>query len=204
MTTKYNTRFMPHISRDNGSFDRGEKEPSWFGDFVANIEQIEKNSVKSKRDDLSTFDEINRILGNKSKYSSVEEAVLDMQKRSGLYDYIKQAQIAAIQDPDIFTQIPVLKSYIDNYIADRPGATVFSVIHDLMKIKPIKDKLPEGDDVPKEVYDYISKKIGDAAVNKPVNDAEDMNLGKLDNNIDDNTTKDNDPFSGCNPNRDTH
>jgi hypothetical protein len=199
---RYNGRSISYISRDNSAIDSGDREPSWFNDYVDNLE---KNST-TRKDDSSTFDQINRILGNKSKYSTVEEAVLDMQKRSGLYDYLKQlkanAEAEKREEPKLFAQIPVLKTYIDNYIKQHPGATVYSIIHDLVRVKPIKDKLPDGDDVPQEIYKYINDKLSEEAAMHPTNEGEDLQLGKVDLSVDDNIAKDNDPFSGCIPNKD--
>lgn len=201
---KYYGRSISNIYRDNSSVEPGGNEPSWFNDYVNNLE---KNSAESKKDNFSAIDQINRILGNKSKYSTVEEAVLDMQKRSGLYDYLKQlkanAQVQPLKaEPKLFGQIPVLKTYIDNYVKEHPGATVYSVIHDLVRVKPIKEKLPEGDDVPQEIYQYINDKLSEEATMHPTDGNEDLQLGKVDLSVDDNIAKDNDPFGGCIPNKD--
>jgi hypothetical protein len=198
MPTKYFGRSVSNISRDDTSVDRGDREPSWFGDFVSNLE---KNSVKSKSQ-VSMIDQINNILGNKSKYSSVEEAVLDMQKRTGLYAFLQQKQ-AQVKEPEIFAKVPSMKTYIDNYVKDRPGTTVDAVVMDLTKFGPIKDHLPESHDVPEDVKHYINKKIMESKSFRPHSDEENMQLGKIDLHVDDNVTKDNDPFGGCMPNKDS-
>src|SRR3984957_13326671 len=126
-SNKYYGRSVSTISRDNGGVERGERGPSWFNDFVSNLE---KNSIKSKRD-ISMLEQINNILGNKSKYSNVEEAVLDMQKRTGLFDFLNSKRASDqnnLQEvPAIFTKIPAMKTFIDNYVGDRPGTSVESV-----------------------------------------------------------------------------
>src|SRR5271166_2031273 len=111
MSPKYYGRAPSSISRDTSSTDSGDREPSWFSDYVSNLE---KAGVKSKKDDYSLFDQINNILGNKSKYSSVEEAVLDMQRRTGLLELIKQTKSAQAQDT--LKNIPQLKIFVDNYV----------------------------------------------------------------------------------------
>lgn len=193
-----------YISRDTSAIDTGDREPSWFADYVANLE---KQSVKSKKDDYSLLDQINSILGNKSKYSTTEEAILDMQKRTGLLDILnnkKQAQVAIekkYEKSNLLNSIPTLKTFIDNYVEDRPGTSVDAVIHDLLRIQSIKDKLPEGDDVPEEIKHYINDKILESNINHPTSSSEDLQLGKLDLSTDDNTSEDNNPFLGCTPAR---
>lgn len=205
MTNKYYGRSLSNISRDTSSTDSGDREPSWFKDYVKNLE---KEAVKSKKEDYALFDQINNILGNKSKYSSVEEAVLDMQRRTGLLGLLNQKKQAQAlteskhQGSEVFKDIPELKTFIDNYVEDRPGTSVDAVIHDLLKIKSIKEKLPEGDDVPEEIKRYINDKIAEINMSRPHSGEEDLELGKLDLDVDDNLTSDNDPFAGCTPVKD--
>lgn len=199
---KYYGRSTSIISRDNNATDRGDREPSWFSEFTKNLE---KEAVKSKKDDYALFDQINSILGNKSKYSSVEEAVLDMQRRTGLLDLLKQKKQAQVgshkryEESKSLKEIPSLKTYIDNYIEDRPGTSVEAVVHDLLKIKSIKEKLPDGDDVPADVRHYINDMILESNLAHPASGDEDLELGKVDLSTDDNTATDNDPFGGCDP-----
>jgi hypothetical protein len=202
MSQKYYGRAPSTISRDTSSTESAGREPSWFSDFVNNFE---KEAVKSKKDDYSLFDQINNILGNKSKYSSVEEAVLDMQRRTGLLGLLtqrKQAQVETDQkhqNSKLLNEIPSLKTYIDNYVEDRPGTSVDAVVHDLLKVRSIKEKLPEGDDVPEEIRRYINDKITEINMQRPSTGEEDLELGKIDLDTDENTASDNDPFGGCTP-----
>jgi hypothetical protein len=112
------------------------KASSLENDFIANLEKLSVQPMNNK----STFDTINQILGNKSKYSTVDEAVLDMQKRTGLFDFL-QAKKASQQLPEIFNEIPEMKTFIDNYVQDRPGTSIESVVHDLVKVNAVKSKL---------------------------------------------------------------
>lgn len=201
--TKHYSRSQSIVSRDTSFSEINQKEPSWFKDFVSNLE---KNSTKSKKDDYSLYDQVNSILGNKSKYSTVEEAVLDMQKRTGLTDLLNQKKQAQdltankYQDSKILNEIPQLKTFIDNYVDDHPGASVESVIHDILKVRSIKDKLPEGDDLPEEAKRYINDKISEVNMQNPKNDENNLDLGKVDmSGSDENIAEDNDPFSGCEP-----
>ena len=193
---KYYGRSSGVISRDNSAFDNGDREPSWFSDYVENLE---KAAVKSKKDDYNLFNSINNIIGNKSKYSSVEEAVVDMQKRTGLYDLLHKKEASA--DPEIFKKIPQMKTFIDNFVEDRPGISVEAVIHDMIKINDIRANLPEKTDVPDDVKVYISNKIKEIKLNNPKKDLNNLDLGKMDLSVDDGISSDNDPFKGCEPTR---
>jgi hypothetical protein len=174
------------------SFDlHHEKELDWVKDFENNLE---KSSTTSKND-IDYYSKINSILGNKSKYSSVDEAVEDMRKRTGLDNYLK-----SIASEDIFQSIPAMKLFIDNYVSERPGTSVNAVIHDLLKIKSIKDKLPNNDDVPEDVKRYINEKILEAKRDLPLQGIEDLELGKVDLTESDDLAKENNPFNNCEPN----
>lgn len=192
------SRYLPVITRDTHAVELAEKHPSWFSNF---IEKIEIEAAKSKKDDYTLFEQINNILGNKSKYSTVEEAVEDMKNRTGLSQYLHQIKSAS-EAKDLFAEIPSLKTYIDNYVKERPGTSIEAVVHDLLRIQMIRDALPEGDDVPEAVKRYINEKIGESKHNHQHNGGEDLQLGKLDLSVDQNTSRDNNPFAGCEPNKD--
>lgn len=198
------SRSNPSISRDHSytSDHNSGKEPSWFSDFVDNLN---KQAVKSKREDYSLYDQINAIVGDKaSKFSSVEEKVSDMINRTGLKKML-EAKAQLIENdhstPTLFSSIPELKTFIDNYIDARPGTSIDAVIHDALKINQIKNKLPEGDDMPEEVKRYINNKISDELGDRTNLHRDDMQLGKVDMTIDKNTVDD--PLAVCMPNRDT-
>jgi hypothetical protein len=195
------SRQSNYISRDITAYDSGDREPSWFADYVKNLE---KAAVRSKKDDIALFDQINSILGNKSKYSNVEEAVLDMQRRTGLLDLVNKRKAAQAiiskkyENSKLLNEIPNLKTFIDNYIESRPGTSVDAVAHDLLRDPAIKDKLPQGDDIPDEIRRYINDKLLENDLMHP-SEEENFQLGKVDVSTDDNTSSDNDPFSGCQP-----
>lgn len=198
MTNRYYSRNNFTISRDESSFDRGERTPSWLNEYAA---ILEKESVKSKSNDYSLYDQINSILDNKSKYSTVDEAVLDMQHRTGLYDILQSKKASSTKSDHIeaFKANPDLKTYIDNYIEDRPGTSIEAVIHNLLKINTIKSKLPETDDVPEEVKQYINAKIKEVGAFNDRKSNDNMELGKLD--VSEDTGVVDDPFASCMPAR---
>jgi hypothetical protein len=53
-------------------------------------QSLEKSAVQSREVDRNLFDQINSVLGNKSKYPSVQAAVDDMKNRSGLTAYLNK------------------------------------------------------------------------------------------------------------------
>lgn len=190
-------RPMKIITRDNFATERAEKVPSWFEQFAENLQ---KEAVKSKRDDYSLFNELHSIIGKKPKYSSVEEAVLDMQKRTGLYDVLnkKKQNNKKYASYEILQQIPEIKIFVDNYIDARPGTSIPAVIHDLLKINSIREKLPNSDDVPSEIKEYIADKLKEINLSNGDNTSENMQLGKVDVSFDEHSDND-DFFAICLP-----
>lgn len=172
MSDKYSRRSLPSVYREESSVDSS----SWYNEFVGNLQ---KSSVQSHE---SIYDQISAIIGNtKSKYSSVEEAVQDMRERTGLNTILTAKQaLAAIQEPEIFKQIPEMKTFIDNFVEDRPGTSVESVIHDLMKIDSIRDRLPDRADVEDDVRIYINRRLADAKTHQTDLNKVDMHIGKVD------------------------
>jgi len=180
--SRYNNSIF---SRDDITFEGNKYEPEWLDDFIS---ELEKSAVKSKVQDAVIFDEINQILGNrKSKYSSVEEAVLDMQKRTGLLEFLNKKQASSSlthKEPEIFSRIPEMKIFIDNYVESRPTAFPEAVVEDLLKIKSIQEKLDNKFDVPNDVRVYINNKIIEVEKNNPQNKEVNLNLGKIDTSTD--------------------
>lgn len=193
--SRYSSRYLPVVSRDESAIEPSSTTvPSWYKDFVENLE---KNSVQSQR---SLHEEINAIMGNtKSKFSSVEEAVQDLKDRTGLQALLDAKHaLAALKEPEEFKQIPEMKIFIDNFVDDHPGTLVESVVHDLLKIDSIRDRLPDRADVSDEVRSYINAKIGDVVKMKSTTTDVNMQIGKVD------TTSENaveDPFAICEPSR---
>ena len=180
------------INRDTSFSSYKNEDPSWVSDY---LDAVEKYSVYSRKDDASMFEKINQILGNgKSKYSSVEEAVTDMQKRTGLYDLLHKN---ASNNIELFTKIPALKSFIDNHISTYPGTSMDAVVFNIMKIPAFKNNINTGEDVPSDVKEYISQKIGEINPEKEI--SENTNLGKADVSIDNETMKSNNPLNNITP-----
>src|ERR1019366_266436 len=194
--SNYHNRSGFSISRDPSSVEKAEKQPDWFKDYVANMEL---NAAKTRPSNI--FEEISGILTGKNKFSTVEEVVNDMAKRTGLLEMQQKksaSQSGKFDNIEIFKEIPDMKIYIDNLIEDRPGTSIESLLHDMAKVKSIKDKLQDGD-IPLDVKLYINDKLFQKKQENPDTGKQDMNLGKADMEVDDNLTNENNPFQGCEP-----
>src|SRR5882757_8278629 len=115
---KYSRRTIPSVSREDSS-------ASWIDDFLGNLE---KESTKSQSQaQRSIYEDISAIIGNtKSKFSNVEEVVQDLKERTGLSALLKvkaSLEQSTYKEPEIFKQIPEMKTFIDNYTAARMGTS---------------------------------------------------------------------------------
>lgn len=93
------SRGGPKITRADGDYEyaSGSAAPHWLEQVAADLEtKQQRTAVEVARDrvDMTSFvDRINSIMGGGklSPYSSVDEAVQDYQKRTGLADFQKAA-----------------------------------------------------------------------------------------------------------------
>jgi len=194
MSNKYSRRALPSVSRDDSSAEKSANNPSWIDDFIGNLE---KTSVQSQSQaQRSIYDDISAIIGNtKSKFSNVDEAVKDLKERTGL-NALLRVKASLDSEPESFKTIPEMKVFIDNYVADRPGTSVESVCHELMKLDDVRNKLPDRSDVDDGVKAYISKRIGEATMQQADHNKVDLHLGKVDQSAPATTD---DPLSICEP-----
>lgn len=77
-----------------GSFSRESEtsntaQPDWFIEYSENLKKL---SVQPAHKDRALYDQINDILGTKSRYATVEEAVTDMHGRTGLATYLQMCE----------------------------------------------------------------------------------------------------------------
>jgi hypothetical protein len=80
-----NQRYQPVVARNS---DENISEDHWLKQFERNLQ---KGAVQP-RAQQSLFEQINSIMNQSSKYSSVEDAVEDMKERSGLTAYLKKSE----------------------------------------------------------------------------------------------------------------
>lgn len=87
MTNRY-SRHQTIINREK---DAHIDDDYWFNQFEKNLQ---KSAVTSKRVDDSLFNQINSLMGRKSKHTSVSAAVEEMMQRSGLTNYLKNVKLS--------------------------------------------------------------------------------------------------------------
>jgi len=193
--TKYNSRYDYQISSVNNSKNR---EDSWLRELDANLK---KQAVQPRRVDQSMFDQINGIIGgSKSRYNSVEDAVKEMQSRSGFLDYIKRAnqdQPYKGNKPKILAEHPEIESTIKNYCESTKGEYNVPAIIEYVKGihgSDVKDSSSwEEDSFIRYLHDLNEK-------NKVNHDNSYQNLGKIYQDKNDSVDPaNNDAFHGLMP-----
>lgn len=132
--------------------------PYWMREFAAKAEQFVKQEEIRKEAvtvvdhvrerQQSMYEQMYSIMnGKKPLYSSVEEAVSDYQKKTGLIDHLQKIQadqnLTAIaqqilsvdeekknsEKPKVLESFPVVENYIDNVIRSNPHLSVPAIIH---------------------------------------------------------------------------
>ena len=165
--SKYN-RTIPTISRADYPRSSTNVEKEIESSFVENLQ---KTAVQPKRKDDSLFDQINAVIGNKkSKYHSVEAAVEEMKKRSGLTDYLKseadnedkghtkKANFDHQKDhPPVFKKFPQIKDTIMARVESTRGKLPVAAIHEYVK-NVHKHDCDNSDLEDDSLYKYIDNK----------------------------------------------
>ena len=210
---KYAPRSAPVINRQTSS---SYAEDSWFSHLQ---KSLVKESVKSKKEDSSLFDQINSIMNNRnSKYSSVDEAVKEMQERSGLSAYLnklrasekinkKIANELSVEDnSNLANQVNVINKYpsiyntIINYINDTNGNLPVPAILEQVKSIHKNDISDPKDWEDPNLIRLISELNQKNKKENSLNKIEE-NLGKIDKSNSDigNDSDNNDYFAGLMP-----
>jgi hypothetical protein len=191
-------RHSPIISRQS---DESIGEDHWFKQFQ---KSLQKDAVQPKAQQ-SLFDQINSIMnGNgKSKYTSVDAAVQDMQERSGLTAYLNKINkvseetasakkvVASDQQPAIDKKIditpivikkhPQIQQTLENYINDTKGNLSIPAILDKIRSIHQSDCSDAKDWDDDKLVRLISKLNLSAKTNNPGNYNNYNNLGRQDN-----------------------
>lgn len=175
------------ISRDKSFSTYAVEDPSWAADY---LEAVNKYSVKSRKDDSELFNQINQIVGNKSKFSSVEEAVLDMQKRTGLLEFLNKK--ASEESKSLLETHPDLKEFIESKVDAFPGSAVDAIADMILQEEKYKNALKSGEHIPKDVKEFINK-----VKKEKYKEQDKTSDGKID--LDFNSKNDNDPFKFLTP-----
>jgi hypothetical protein len=175
--TKYNNRQEYIISTVNNAKNR---EDSWLTEFES---QLKKQAVQPKRVDQSMYEQINSIINGKSKHTSVDAAVQDMQRRSGYLDYISNKKVAETEEvkknskPDLFLTHPHIEITVNNYCTDTKGQQdVPSILEQIKSIhkKDVADNSLWDQESLIKFIDQLNEKCKQSH-----NHEHDQNLGKL-------------------------
>lgn len=113
------------------------RDDHWMNEFV---NQLQKQSVESKTNE-NLYKQIVHIMNNtKSRFSSIEEVVADMQERAGVKNLLKkeaEENISKLTEPEVIINNPKLKELLKNYIAKTFGsASVPAVISGISQYLP--------------------------------------------------------------------
>lgn len=199
------------FSRDSDSTTFGGDEPEWLREYSKNLQ---KNSVHSLEHDRSTYDQISEIMGTKSKYSTVEDAVKDMRARTGLDLYLTQVAATVKQasekeeelevtlpgddTPSVFAEHPEVEKFIRKYVDSRKGHTsIAAVLVDVGRLfKDIESSALDD----KTLKKFINRAIVDARKLNPID--EELSgelLGSVEKSNDQDFEDNNDAFSSLMP-----
>jgi hypothetical protein len=164
-------RHQPVIHRHSEAYI---DEDNW----IYKLEQsLKKDAVQPKRIDQSLFEQISTIMnGSKSKYPSVQAAVDDMKKRSGLTAYLEKEELNKIsQDktvkkastdenkaidkriPIVIQKCPKVKGTISNYIEGSHGNLPIPAIIDKIRSIHSNDISEASDWDDENLIRYVSK-----------------------------------------------
>ena len=126
-------------NRENYEYERSDRLPSWLSNFADKLAASpERTAVQVARERNDLTDKINSLVSGRaciSPYSSVEDAVKDYQKRTGLLEYHKRTMAAEIiavaeeegaekktpETPELLKKNPAIATFINNIINTQHG-----------------------------------------------------------------------------------
>ena len=216
-------RYSRHQTVINREADLHIDEDHWLNQLEKNLQ---KNAVQSRRVDQSLFDQINGIMNNKSKYSSVSAAVEDMMQRSGLTGYLSKTSQQETSNnkkathhehgeltkkeeeqlqkatkmilPILFKKVPAVRRTIENYIKSTKGNLPVTAIVERMKSIHRKDVSDSNDWEDVNLLKFISD-TNLSEKSKGNQSSNDHNLGAIDNTDVDQNDSNTDAFSALMP-----
>jgi len=177
----YSRRQLPLVIRES---EASNSEDNWMNEFEKNLE---RNAVEPRRE-KSIYEQIVSIMDTKkSKFSSVEAAVNDMQERSGLVAYrnkVKQSGQSytnklASKEPLVFVRVPAIKKTIENFIQDTKGNSTIPAIVGKIKELHRNDIADPKDWEDDNLIIFISNMNMEEKNKNSVNDAQYNNLGRV-------------------------
>jgi len=169
--------------------------PDWLSRFADKFSKEEKEKktaveVMRERSGPSIFEQMSSIIGGgyNSPYGSVEEAVTDYQKRTGLAEYQRQALAQEIitaaeeesekpedtekKTPELLKKHPKIEHFIDNIISTQKGIQIPAVLQSIVETFK-RDGINESDVDDADLARYINRKLPA----RDNNDAGEQNLG---------------------------
>lgn len=202
---------MPAIERSSNTLEGSPVLPQWMRNLA---DTLHKNSVQPYHNE-SLYDQISSVMnGTKSKYLNVEDAVKDMQQRSGLLDYRnkieaqknsspKIAQMAAVPNKTevirLFEDKPQIKDTFDNYIEDTNGNLTIPGIVERIRSIHRGDVTDDSMWEDENLLQYVNNKNIDVKKKYPSSDADSSNLGRLNHFDEDADPTDDDPLFALTP-----
>lgn len=209
--SKKSSRTLPSIERSSNTLEESTILPQWMRNFA---DTLQKNSVQPYRNE-SLYDQISSVMnGTKSKYSNVEEAVRDMQDRSGLLAYQNKVEAQKNSPPKIaqttatpakteiirlFEDKPQIKDTFDNYIEDTSGNLSIPGIVERIRAIHRGDVSDDSMWEDNNLLQYVNDKNIEVKKKYPDNKADSPNLGRLTHFDEDTDPSDNDPLFSLTP-----
>ncbi len=191
------------ISRDEYSQPETGGRVHWLDSFANSLAAKESAQPKSaveiarSRSHQSIMDQINSIVGNggsKTKHSTVESVVQEMQERTGLKSYLNRMSSPALSEDklktaqeninqEILTDVnPALKektlNFIKNKIRTHRGMVAIPAIQEEILSIFKRDGIRPQDINTEDVANYINKCIIDERKTNPIHEDNNVNLGK--------------------------
>lgn len=201
-----NNKYSRHQSIISRNADESIDEDHWLSQLQKNLQ---KGAVQSKPAE-SIYDQINSIMNGKSKYPSVDAAVEDMKKRSGLTDYLNKnsgatqnnnAKTASTDDnnvidkktpvekvvvisPVVIKKHPSIAKTIENIVeSGRGNLSLPSVLDRIMSIH--KSDISDAKDwEDPDLLKYISDKVL-TEKQKHIDSTDENSLGRADTSMSD-------------------
>lgn len=184
MIKKHSGRSLPSINTNPSS------EDDWMAEFSKNLD---KQSTRSKGKANSVYDQISAIMGNKSKYPTVEAAVEDMKERSGMTKFLdkmksesqssggntKKADCESCEKGvKLFQDVPQVKNTIDNYCDDTHGNLPLPAIVEKVRSIHRNDVSSDADWNADDLLHYINSKNTESKKKHPGDESNFQNLGR--------------------------
>jgi len=218
--------FKINRNENDYEFDLGDQTlPSWLESFANNVNKTAVEVARERND--SFFDQISNIMGGngKSRFATVESVVEDMQKRTGLAEYLNKLQASAEDNkknrlmaaaefinsdknfnenseiPDAVKKNSDVKSFIDHFVNSKHGkVSKHAVLFELENLFSNSDNIEKKDFQDPNLLTYIQNKIEEILKTSPSFD-DYSNMGKSINfeSQDKDDSLNNDAFHFANP-----